>query len=90
MAPVWAIQKYRGKNYDQGEGWAYGFVEGMRMCWDDWKPMLDKPEGKAWFRPIGLLGEDEFSADQDELTKTPLRRAKLTELIPDAVLAMYL
>lgn len=90
IRPVWATQEYRGKTYEQGEDWAYGFVEGMRLCWNDWQPMLDTAEGKAWFRPIGLLGEDAFSPEQDALTETPAQRAKITEQIPDAVLAMYL
>ncbi len=90
MAPVWATRDYRGKTYEDGEGWAYGFVEGMRLCREAWQPMLDTAEGKQWFRPIGLLGEDDFSPDQDELTKTPARRARLTEQIPQAVLDMYL
>lgn len=90
LAPVWAIRDYRGRTYEDGEGWAYGFMEGMRLCWKEWQPMLDTPEGKQWFRPIGLLGEDDFSPDQDELTKTPARRARLTEQIPQAVLDIYL
>lgn len=85
---------YRGRQYDTAEGWAYGFVQGMRLRWNDWKPMLASAEGEAWFRPIALLGEDEFSdpersAERDELTKTPARRAKLTHQIPQAVLAMH-
>lgn len=89
ISPVWMEQEYRGKIYDQGEGWAFGFMEGMRLCWDDWTPMLESAEGKIWFRPIGLLAEDGFSPDQDELTRTPARRAKLTHQIPNAVLAMH-
>ena len=89
ISPVWATREYRGKEYDEAEGWAYGFVEGMRLCWDDWKPLLDTPERQAWFRPIALLGEEEFSADQDDLTKTPARRSKIAQQIPEAVLAMH-
>ena len=89
ISPVWATREYRGKEYDEAEGWAYGFVEGMRLCWDDWKPLLDTPERQAWFRPVALLGEDDFCADQDELTKTPARRAKIAQQIPEAVLAMH-
>ena len=89
ISPVWATREYRSKEYDEAEGWAYGFVEGMRLCWDDWKPLLDTPEGQAWFRPIALLGEEEFSADQDDLTKTPARRSKIAQQIPEAVLAMH-
>ncbi|MBC2768448.1 UPF0149 family protein [Pusillimonas minor] len=90
MTPTWAAQEYRGKMYDTAEGWAYGFVEGMNMCQDDWQPMLDTEKGAAWFRPIGLLGADDFSPDQDDLTKTPAQRAKITQQIPPAVLNMYL
>lgn len=86
---TWATAVYRGKEYDDAEGWAHGFVEGMRLCWSDWQPMLATHEGQRWFRPIGLLAEDDFSPDQEELTKTPARRAKLALDIPDAVLAMY-
>lgn len=89
IAPCWGTFPYRGKEYDDAEGWTYGFVEGMRLSWNDWQPMLKTPEGQAWFRPIGLLGDDDFGPDQDELTKTPARRAKLAAQIPEAVLAMH-
>ena len=87
--PAWSTRSFEDKEYDDAEGWAYGFVEGMKLCWNDWKPMLDTPEGKAWYRPIGLLGEDDFGPDQDSLTKTPAQRAKLALQIPEAVLAMH-
>lgn len=90
IAPTWATTNYRGKDYDEAEGWAYGFSEGMKLCWNDWQPLLATSQGQAWFRPIGLLGEDDFGSDQDELTKTPARRAKLALQIPEAVLAMHL
>jgi hypothetical protein len=46
----------------------------MRPCWNDWQPLLSTPKGQRWLRPIGLLGEDDFSVDQDEFTKTPAMR----------------
>jgi len=89
IMPIWVTETYQKKTYQQGESWAYGFIEGMQLCWGDWKPMLDTDEGKAWFRPFGLLSEHDFSPDQDELTKTPARRAKLTKQLPTSVLAMH-
>lgn len=87
----WSTMTYGGgeQEYDDAESWAYGFVEGMRLCWNDWQPLLSTPEGQSWFRPIALLGEDDYSADQDELTKTPAMRAKLALEIPQAVLGMH-
>lgn len=91
ICPCWTTMTYDsgGEAYDDAEGWAYGFVAGMRLCWNDWQPLLSTPQGQAWFRPIGLLGEDDFSVDQDELTKTPAMRAELALQIPQAVLDMH-
>jgi len=91
ISPCWSTMTYAGdeREYDDAEGWAHGFVVGMRLCWNDWQPLLSTPQGQAWFRPIALLGEDEFSADQDELTKTPAMRAELALQIPQAVLDMH-
>lgn len=91
ISPYWSTMTYGSdkQEYDDAEGWAYGFVEGMRLCWNDWQPLLSTSQGKAWFRPIALLGEDDFSADQDELTKTPALRAELALQIPQAVLDIH-
>ena len=91
ISPYWSTMTYDGdeQEYDDAESWAYGFVEGMRLCWNDWQPLLSAPQGHAWFRPIALLGEDDFSVDQDELTKTPAMRAELALQIPQAVLDMH-
>ena len=91
ITPRWSISTYAGdeQEYEDAEAWAYGFVQGMKLCWNDWQTLLSTPQGQAWFRPIALLGEDEFSADQDELTRTPAMRAELAQQIPQAVLAMH-
>ena len=87
--PIWYVSEYLDKEYDDAEGWAYGFTQGMKLCWKDWEPLLATPQGQAWYRPIGLLGEDDFSPEQDGLTKTPDQRGKLALQIPEAVIAMY-
>lgn len=87
--PIWCTSEYRGKEYDDAEGWAYGFTEGMKLCLNDWELLLKTHQGQDWYRPIALLGEDEFSPDQDKLTKTPAQRGKLALQIPEAVVAMF-
>ena len=87
--PLWTIFNYEGKEYDDAEGWASGFVQGMRLSWNDWQPMLQTPEGQAWFRPIGLLGEDDFGPDQDAISSSPAQRAEHALQIPEAVLAIH-
>lgn len=87
--PVWFANEHRAKQYDDAEGWAYGFTLGMKLCWEDWKPLLESTHGQGWYRPIGLLGVDEYCAEQDKLTRTPAMRGKLALQIPEAVVAMY-
>jgi uncharacterized protein len=87
--PRWTIFNYQGNEYDDAEGWASGFVQGMRLSWNDWQPMLQTSEGQAWFRPIGLLGEDDFGPDQDAISSSPAQRAEHALQIPEAVLAIH-
>jgi len=53
-----------GPRYD-AEGWAWGFVQGVDLWRADWQPLLETDQGRAWYRPIGLLGEDDFGPEQD-------------------------
>lgn len=91
ISPCWSTMTSDGDEHecDDAEAWAWGFLQGMRLCWKDWQPMLSTPQGQAWYRPIALLGEESSSADQDELTRTPAGRAELARLIPPAVLDMH-
>ena len=87
--PIWCTSEYRGKEYGDAEGWAYGFTEGKKLCLNDCEPLLKTPQGQDWYRPIGLLGEDEFSSEQDKLTKTSAQRGKLALQVPEAIVAMF-
>lgn len=87
--PLWCTRQFRGKEYDDAEGWAYGFSEGVKLSKREWMALLETPQGQAWYRPIGLLGEDDFGPDQDALTKTPSMRSKLALQIPEVVIALY-
>jgi uncharacterized protein len=87
--PHWNVMAFEGREHDDAEAWAWGFVQGVDLCRADWRPLLETEQGKAWYRPIGLLGEDGFSPEQDELTRTPVQRAELSLQIPAAVLGMH-
>jgi uncharacterized protein len=89
LFPKWWTTEFDGEEYDDAEGWAYGFCKGMKLCCSDWRPLLESARGQAWYRPIALLGDNDFSPDQDSLTKTPAMRSTLALQIPDAVVAIY-
>jgi len=65
--PIWSAIEFEGREWDDAEAWALGFVQGVDLCRADWQPLLETEQGRAWYRPIGLLGEEDFCPEQDEL-----------------------
>jgi len=90
LAPCWPTVHYgaAGEREDAGM-WAYGFAEGVKLSQAAWQSLFDHPDGQRWYRPIGLLGADDFSADQDELTRTPEQRAALAAKIEESLTRMH-
>ena len=87
--PQWNYQVHEGREFDDAQGWATGFTQGVKLCKDDWASLLETPQGRALYRPIGLLGADDYSDDQDALTETLEMRTELTLQIPESVVAIY-
>jgi uncharacterized protein len=86
VAPFWrTVRCGDSGEFEDAEMWANGFTEGVKLSRAAWQPLLDRPDGQRWYRPIGLLGADDFSADQDELTRTPAQREALAESIEDSL-----
>ena len=89
VAPYWDTYEYDIGEFEEADGWAYGFTEGVALNRAAWKPLFDSAQGQQWYRPIGLLGESEFSADQDELTSTPEQREQLAQQIEDSLVNIH-
>lgn len=89
IQPFWFIREYKGQEVEDAEGWANGFVEGVALSAEAWKPLLESEEGQAWYRPIRLLGEMELDPEDFAFSSTPQQRHELAVQIPQAVLAMH-
>jgi uncharacterized protein len=89
VATCWGTYEYDIGEFENAEGWAYGFTEGVALNRAAWKPLFDSQLGQQWYRPIGLLGEESFSADQDELTKTPEQREQLAQQIESSLVNIH-
>ncbi len=82
VAPLWGTVQYEDLGeFDDAEMWAYGFCEGVKLNPAAWQPLMNDPQSARWYRPIGLLGDEDFSPDQDALTRTPEQRQALTKEI---------
>jgi len=68
---------------------AHGFAEGVKLSGERWQTLLDDPESQRWYRPMDLLGEDDFSGDQGELTRTPRQRAALAGEIEASLMRIH-
>ncbi|WP_348648735.1 UPF0149 family protein [Roseateles oligotrophus] len=89
VAPFWEMRVTAAGKFEDAEAWAYGFGEGVKLNRSAWQALLQDPQGRRWYRPIGLLGEDGFSADQDELTETPAQRQALAAEIEDSLIRIH-
>lgn len=86
VEPLWGTMQYGELGeFEDAEMWAYGFSEGVNLNRTAWQALLNDPQGKHWYEPIALLGEDDFSPDQDALTQTPEQRQTLAGKIEDCL-----
>ncbi len=83
---LWSTTEYDDQGeFEDAEMWAYGFCQGIKLTPAAWQPLLNDARGADWFHPIGLLGQENFSPDQDELTRTPEQRHALAKQIEEGV-----
>lgn len=86
VEPLWSTIQYEGLGEsDDAEMWAHGFCEGVKLNSAAWQLLMNDPQGKRWYEPIALLGDDDFSPDQDALTQPPEQRQALAGKIEDCL-----
>jgi uncharacterized protein len=79
LAPLWGTTEFGAEGaFEDAEAWAFGFAEGVKLNPAAWQPLFNDAKAQLWYRPIGLLGADAFSPDQDALTRTPEQRQVLS------------
>ena len=44
--PILSAFKYRNREYMDGEGWAYGYMQGLALCREQWQPFFDDPKNE--------------------------------------------
>jgi len=77
------------REYSDGEMWAYGYISGIDLQRQSWNAFFDEPISADVLRPIYLLGADDVTPEEEELTKTPEQREELSNQIPASVAWMY-
>uniref|UniRef100_UPI003F493C24 UPF0149 family protein n=1 Tax=Cupriavidus yeoncheonensis TaxID=1462994 RepID=UPI003F493C24 len=89
--PVFDVVSYPDdpQEYVEGEAWAHGFMQGIKLCQEDWQPIMDDANGREWLRPIHLLGADNVAAEEEALTRWPAQREELANQIPARIAAIY-
>lgn len=89
--PVFDLQVYEGdeREYMDGEMWAHGYMTGINMQRDGWKPLFESRHGSEILRPIYLLGSPEITGAEEALVETPAQREELSKQIPASVGLIY-
>jgi uncharacterized protein len=89
--PVFDLQVYEGdeREYMDGEMWAHGYMTGINMQRDGWKPLFESRHGSEILQPIYLLGSPEITEAEEALVETPAQREELSKQIPASVGLIY-
>lgn len=87
--PVLDVITVDGQEYDDAEMWAYGFMAGINLARDAWKPLFEAPEALNSLMPIYLLGEKNLKPEQQAQVATPQQRAELAQQLGSTVATLY-
>ncbi|CAN5467562.1 YecA family protein [soil metagenome] len=74
--PLFCQREWEGKDLIDGEGWAFGFWDGMNLRLDAWQPLMASNLAPL-MRPFYLLGADEIEEEELRLVETPVQQHKL-------------
>lgn len=77
------------REYIDGEMWAHGYMTGIDLQHQNWKAFFEEQGSTEVLRPLYLLGADDVTQEEEELTRTPSQREELSEQIPASVAWIY-
>ncbi len=82
--PLFCVHEWNGKEVIDGEAWAWGFWEGMKLRQAGWDTLYDSPLAPL-LRPIYLLGADEITEEETLLVDDPVKCHKLAIEVEAAI-----
>jgi len=74
--PLFCEHEWQDKTLIDGEAWAYGFWEGMKLRPEAWESLWSS-DAAALLQPIYLLGADEIEEEEAALVDDPVKQHKL-------------
>lgn len=86
--PLFCEQEIDGRTLIDGDGWAWGFWEGMQLRAEAWEPAWASHIGPL-LRTIYLLGAEEIEEDEMPLVDDPVKRDRLALEMESAIPTIY-
>jgi uncharacterized protein len=73
----------------EGHEWCLGFMTGVLMCEDQWRPLMEHHEAADWLFPIQVLAFGNQEPEYGEWIDDPERRGALVDEIAIAAVLIY-
>jgi uncharacterized protein len=86
--PLYCEHEIDGRMLIDGEGWAWGFWEGIDLRAEAWEPIWSSNLAEM-IEPIYLLGAEELEESEMELVEDPVQRHKLAIALEAAIPEVY-
>jgi len=85
--PLFCEHEWNGKALIDGEGWAMGFWEGVKLRPAAWEPIWSS-EAAPLMHAIYLLGSEDIEDNEEALVDDPVKRHKLSIEVEANILAI--
>ena len=89
LQPIFGTDQSEEGEYDDAGLWAHGFIEGVKLSLSAWKPLLSSPQGREWYRPLQLLGDDDVTMANLDQIRTKAQIEALNQEVVNSVMLMH-
>lgn len=89
--PLYNVTTYgdSDEEFVDADMWAFGFMKGMSLAMDDWKPLLTNPAAEKLLRPLYLLGSPNLKPADQTLRETREQRQQLAQQLTANLAQIY-
>ncbi len=89
LQPIFGTDHSEEDEYEDAGLWAHGFVQGVKLNLAAWQPLLNSPQGQAWYRPLQLMGDDDVTMANLHLLATKEQVESLNQQVLESVVWIH-
>ncbi len=87
--PILYVNKVGEKKYEIAEDWCFGYLEGVKLRKEEWKPLTSDDKYADMIMPIITLISSDDDSDFGEIVNTPEKRQRFVDMLPESIRSIH-